>query len=204
MKTLSAYNQQTLMNVIWPEAGTNKALDILRLITISVIGSLLLTVSAKIQVPFYPVPMTMQTFVVLAMAMALGPRLAVAALTLYLAEGAMGLPVFSGTPEKGLGLAYIFGPTGGYLLGFVFATLIVGKLAEKGWDRNFAGTATAMLIGNMAIYVPGILWLGSLLGWDKPVLEWGLYPFLYGDLAKLALATAILPLVWKTLSRLKK
>jgi biotin transport system substrate-specific component len=147
------------------------------------------------------VPLTMQTFVVLVIGMAYGPRLGTATLVLYLAEGAVGLPVFSGTPEKGIGLAYMMGTTGGYLLGFVLAAALCGWLAERGWDRRMATTALAMLLGNIVIYVPGLLWLGSLLGWDKPILEWGLTPFLYGDLAKLALATAVLPVVWRLVKR---
>ncbi len=95
----------------------------------------------------------------------------------------------------------MLGGTGGYLAGFVLAAAVCGWLAERGWDRNLARTAAAMLIGNTLIYVPGLLWLGGLYGWDKPILEWGLTPFLYGDLAKLALATAVLPLAWKWLGR---
>jgi len=168
---------------------------------LAVAGTALLTISAKIQIPFYPVPMTLQTFVVLALGMAYGWRLGGATLLLSLAEGAAGLPVFAGTPEKGIGLAYMLGSTGGYLAGFVLAAAVCGWLAERGWDRNLIRTAAAMVIGNAVIYVPGLLWLGGLYGWDKPILEWGLTPFLAGDLAKLALATAVLPLAWKWLGR---
>ena len=188
----------TLAGAIWP-AG--KANALLRSMVLAVAGTALLTLAAKIQVPFYPVPMTLQTFVVLALGMAYGWRLGAATLLLYLAEGALGLPVFAGTPEKGIGLAYMLGGTGGYLIGFVLAAAICGWLAERGWDRNVAWTALAMLIGNAIIYVPGLLWLGGLFGWDKPILEWGLTPFLLGDLTKLALAAAVLPLAWKWLGR---
>ena len=133
--------------------------------------------------------------------MALGPRLAVATLALYLAQGAVGLPVFAGTPEKGIGIAYMIGPTGGYLVGFVLAAAVCGWLATRGWDRRVATTAAAMLIANVIIYVPGVLWLGALFGFDKPILEWGLYPFVLGDLAKLALAAATMPLVWRWVKR---
>jgi biotin transport system substrate-specific component len=145
--------------------------------------------------------MTMQTFVVLTLAMAYGWRLGGATLLLYMAEGAVGLPVFAGTPEKGIGLAYMLGGTGGYLIGFVLAAALCGWLAERGWDRNVAKTALAMLAGNVIIYVPGLIWLGGLYGWDKPILEWGLTPFVLGDLTKLALAAAVLPLAWKWLGR---
>ncbi|CAM5524910.1 hypothetical protein MAUB1S_08755 [Mycolicibacterium aubagnense] len=160
-------------------------------------GSLLLWASAKVQLPFYPVPLTMQTFAVLAIGAALGWRLGLATVLLYLAEGAAGLPVFAGTPEKGIGLAYMMGPTGGYLLGYLPAAALCGWLAERGWDRSIALTALAMLAGNVMIYLPGLLWLGAIVGWDKPVLAWGLTPFLLGDLLKLGLASAVLPLVWR-------
>ena len=188
----------TLAGTLWPAGKIN---TLLRGVVLAVAGTALLTVSAKIQIPFYPVPMTLQTFVVLAIGMAYGWRLGGATLILYLAEGAAGLPVFAGTPEKGIGLAYMLGGTGGYLAGFVLAAAVCGWLAERGWDRNAARTAAAMLIGNALIYVPGLLWLGGLYGWDKPILEWGLTPFLFGDLAKLALATVVLPLAWKWLGR---
>src|SRR3546814_8781828 len=118
-----------------------------------------------------------------------------------LAEGALGLPVFAGTPEKGLGLAYMAGPTGGYLVGYVLAAAACGWLAERGWDRNVLSATVAMLVGNALIYLPGLLWLGVLFGWDKPILEWGLTPFLLGDLLKLALVAAGLPLAWRMISK---
>ena len=181
----------TLAEVLWPSDA--KAL---RAIVLALIGSAVLWASAKIQVPFYPVPMTLQTLAVLGLGMAYGWRLAFATLLLYLAQGAFGLPVFAGTPEKGIGLAYMMGPTGGYLLGFLLAATLCGWLAERGWDRNVATTALAMLLGNIVIYVPGLLWLGAVVGWDKPVLEWGLTPFLLGDATKLVLAALILPGLW--------
>lgn len=188
----------TLAEVLWPSDA--KAL---RAIVLALIGSAVLWASAKIQVPFYPVPMTLQTLAVLGLGMAYGWRLAFATLLLYLAQGAFGLPVFAGTPEKGIGLAYMMGPTGGYLLGFLLAATLCGWLAERGWDRNVATTALAMLLGNIVIYVPGLLWLGALVGWDKPVLEWGLTPFLAGDATKLVLAALILPGLWTLLGRKK-
>jgi biotin transport system substrate-specific component len=135
--------------------------------------------------------------VVLAMGMAFGSRLAAATFALYLFEGALGLPVFAGTPEKGIGLAYMMGPTGGYLVGQFLAATVVGWLGERGWDRNMVLTAAAMLLGNALIYGPGLFWLGAVVGWDKPVLEWGLTPFIPGDLFKLGLAALILPGLWK-------
>ena len=188
----------TLVDQLWP--GERMA-GALRAAILAIAGTGLLWLSAKIQVPFWPVPMTMQTLVVLVLGMAYGWRLAGATLLLYLAEGAFGLPVFAGTPEKGIGLAYMLGGTGGYLIGFVLAAVVCGWLAERGWDRRVATTALAMLIGNVLIYVPGLLWLGALYGWDKPILEWGLTPFVLGDLTKLALAALALPLAWKLMGR---
>ncbi len=190
----------TLASAVWPP---EKASGMVRNVILAIGGTALLTIAAKIQVPFYPVPMTMQTFVVLAIGMAYGWRLGGATMLLYMAEGAAGLPVFAGTPEKGIGLAYMLGGTGGYLIGFVLAAALCGWLAERGWDRSVAKTALAMLAGNAIIYVPGLLWLGGLYGWDKPILEWGLTPFILGDLTKLALAAAVLPLAWRWLGRPK-
>lgn len=163
-------------------------------------GSLLLTLSAKVQVPFYPVPMTMQTLAVIGLGLALGPVRGAAAVALYLAEGALGLPVFAGTPEKGIGLAYMMGPTGGYLLGYIFAALLAGWLAGRGWDRNVFTAMAAALIAGAVIYVPGLFWLGSVIGWDKPVLALGLFPFIPGDIMKAVLAAVAFPAAWKWLS----
>lgn len=196
--TQHAMTHTTLVDTLWP-AG--KISMMLRGAILAIIGSALLWASAKVQIPFYPVPMTMQTFAVLTLGIAYGSRLGAATLALYLAEGAFGLPVFASTPEKGIGLAYMFGPTGGYLFGFLLAAAACGWLAERGWDRSVTKTAAAMLIGNVIIYVPGLVWLGTLVGWDKPILEWGLTPFLLGDLVKLALAAAVIPAVWKLIGR---
>ncbi len=164
-------------------------------------GSLLIAVSAKVQIPFYPVPMTMQTFMILTIGMAFGWRLGAATVMLYLIQGALGFPVFAGTPEKGVGVAYMAGPTGGYLAGYLLAAASVGWLAERGLSRHALGVVLAMLIGNALIYLPGVLWLGALFGWDKPVLEWGFWPFLAGDGAKLLLAAAALPFAWKLIGK---
>jgi len=169
----------------------------IRNVLLAVAGSLALWISAKVQIPFYPVPITMQTLLVLVIGMAFGWKLGGATVALYLAEGAVGLPVFAGTPEKGLGLAYMFGPTGGYLLGMLLAAIVVGWLATRGWGRNIATTFAAMFIGMAIIYAIGLMWLGSVLGWDKPILAWGLTPFLLGDLVKVGLAMIALPAVWK-------
>ncbi|MCC0043581.1 MAG: biotin transporter BioY [Brucellaceae bacterium] len=164
-------------------------------------ASLLLVLSAKIAVPFYPVPMTMQTLVVIGIGLALGPVRGGAAILLYLAEGAAGLPVFAGTPEKGIGLAYMAGPTGGYLIGFVLAAVTAGLLARRGWDRSPIKATIAALLAGAVIYLPGLLWLGAVIGFDKPLLEFGLYPFIAGDLFKAVLAGLIFTIAWRALGR---
>jgi biotin transport system substrate-specific component len=164
-----------------------------------VAASLLITLSAKMSVPFYPVPLNMQTLVVVGLGVALGPVRGFAAVLLYLTEGAIGLPVFSGTPERGVGLAYMIGPTGGYLMGFLPATALAGWLAKHGWDRNRLSSATAALLAGAIIYIPGLLWLGAVIGYDKPILQFGLQPFIVGDLAKALLAALIFPSAWRWL-----
>ena len=193
--TAQTLQYPSLVNVIWDKPSWARNIILLAA------GVVLLTVSAKLKIPFYPVPMTMQTFMVLVIGMAFGWRLGAATLFAYLAAGAMGLPVFAGTPEKGLGLVYMTGPTGGYLLGFLLGAIATGFLAERGWDRRASTTFLAMLVGNIIIYVPGLMWLGAVLGWEKPIIEWGLTPFLLGDLAKIALAMLVMPAAWKLVGR---
>ncbi len=173
-------------------------------VLLAIAGTLVLWASAKIHIPFYPVPMTMQTFVVLVIGATYGWRLGGATVLLYLAEGAMGLPVFSDTPERGIGLIYMTGPTGGYLLGFVAAAVTVGWLAERGWDRNVFTLIVAMTIGTTLIFSCGLVWLGTFIGWDKPVFALGLTPFIYGAILKIALAGATLPIAWKITHRKTK
>jgi biotin transport system substrate-specific component len=162
-------------------------------------ASVLLTLSAKFTVPFYPVPMSMQTLVAIGLGLALGPARGGAAVLLYLAEGAVGLPVFAGTPEKGIGIAYMVGPTGGYLVGFYLAAVTAGLLARRGWGRNPVTAMAAALVAGAVVYGPGILWLGAVIGFDKPVLELGLYPFITGDIVKAMLAALLFPMAWNAL-----
>jgi len=180
--------------------GSNGRIDAVRAVMLAIAGSLLLWVSAKVSVPFWPVPMTMQPFVVLGLGAAFGWRLGMATVALYLLEGAMGLPVFAGTPEKGIGLAYMAGPTGGYLAGFVLAAGVTGWLAERGFDRNVLTMSLAMLLGMATIYLLGVGYLTSLIGIEK-ALTFGLYPFIPGDIAKIILAAMVFPAAWKWLSR---
>lgn len=162
-----------------------------------VVGIAFLALAAKIKVPMWPVPITMGTFAVLTVGAAYGPRLGLATILGYLIIGALGFDVFAGSSAESAGLTYMMGGTGGYLVGYVLATLALGVAARAGWDRSMPKMAGAMLLGNVIIYVPGLVWLGMLYGWDKPILQWGLTPFLIGDALKLALAAGLLPLVWK-------
>lgn len=164
-------------------------------------GIVVLAISAKVAVPMWPVPITMGTFAVLAIAAGYGARLGLVTILGYLALGALGFDLFAGSSAETSGLAYMLGGTGGYLLGFVLATAAMGLLAARGWDRSMGKMALAMLVGNVLIYVPGLLWLGVLYGWDKPILAWGLTPFLIGDAIKLALAALLLPGIWKVVGR---
>ena len=151
---------------------------------IIILGSLLLTLSAKIKIPFYPVPMTMQTFVVLMLGITLGSKLGAFTVLIYIIEGIFGLPVFSNSPEKGIGLAYFTGPTMGYLIGFVFAAYIAGNVSLK---MNFYKITIIILISVSIIYLLGMLWLGNLLTWNKPIFELGAKPFLFAELFKVTL-----------------
>jgi biotin transport system substrate-specific component len=167
-------------------------------VLLTLVGTLLLTISAKTQIPFWPVPMTMQTYIVLVLGMAYGARLGVATVGVYLVFGAMGLPVFAGTPEKGVGLAYMLGPTGGYLMGFLVAAWLCGALAARGFDRGFVKTLIAMSIGHVVIFMFGVAWLAQLMGFTKAFAV-GVAPFWAATIAKTLLGVVTLPLAWKLL-----
>lgn len=171
-----------------PEEGTAR---IVALAGFAVLGTLILWASAKVSVPFWPVPMTLQTGAVALLAAAYGWRLGAATVLLYLLEGAIGLPVFEGTPAKGIGLSYMVGTTGGYLIGFAVSAAVIGWLVEQGWDRNPLKLFSAMVLGDAFVFALGVLWLGTVIGWDKPILKFGFYPFVLGDLVKMALAAAL-------------
>ncbi|MCG8626507.1 MAG: biotin transporter BioY [Proteobacteria bacterium] len=166
-------------------------------ILLVLLATLALAISAKLQVPFYPVPITMQTYVVLFIGFAFGARLAAITLLTYLLEGALGFPVFAQSGGQTAGILYLLGPTGGYLAGFVLAAVVCGWCAERHWDRTPLGTAAAALIGLVIIFACGLGWLGSVAGWDKPILAWGLVPFLPGEVFKLGLLSATMPLAWR-------
>ena len=165
-----------------------KQTKIIKYIFIALLGSILLAISTKIKIPFYPVPMTMQTLVVLFIGICFGWKIGVATISLYLFEGIIGLPVFAGTPEKGIGLTYFVGPTMGYLVGFIFATFVAGYL---NFNTNILFVFLKLIFSVSIIYILGMLWLGNLIGWDKPILEFGLKPFLFAELFKISLLTIL-------------
>lgn len=159
----------------------------LRAVALCIGASLLMTLAAKVSVPFYPVPMTLQGSVAVLAGLVLGPRLALAAMCLYLAEGMIGLPVFSGTPERGIGLIYMAGPTGGFLIGFVLTAWLAGWLSRR-LQPSLAGTFLVAVASIAAMYLPGLLWLGQFTGYGPGLLAAGLFPFLLGDAVKAAIA----------------
>jgi biotin transport system substrate-specific component len=184
---------RSLLEVAWPQGV--RGFGALAAI---VLGVGLLTLSAKIQVPFWPVPMTLQTLAVLMLGMVCGPWLAVAVVVAYLLVGAAGLPVFAGTPERGIGLAYMMGPTAGFLAGFVLAAPVAGVLAARGWGSTFLSCAGAMLLGHAVIVLSGVVWLVVLMG-ARRAIDVGLLPFLIPGLAKSALGAVLVPLLWGSL-----
>ena len=170
---------------------------ILKYLLIIFLGSILLTISSKIKIPFYPVPMTMQTFVVLFLGMSFGYKIGLATFSLYLLEGIIGLPVFSNSPEKGVGIIYFTGPTMGYLIGFLFATFLAGYFNFK---VNIFYAFLKLIISVSVIYILGVFWLGNLIGWDKPIIQLGVTPFLLAELFKVS----ILAILSKKIIKLKK
>ncbi len=169
---------------------------------LAIAGSAVIALAAQVSLQIGPVPMTLQTLAVLAVGMALGARLAGVTLLLYLAEGAMGLPVFSGGKS---GLATLMGPSGGYLFGYVAAAVLVGWLSERGWDRSVLWTACAMALGNAVLYAPGLVQLQIVTGADwAQVWAWGAGPFLLGDAVKIAIAALAMPAAWAAVGWLKR
>ena len=163
---------------------TNSIQKILKVFILIFVGTVALTISAKLKIPFYPVPMTMQTFVVLFLGMAFGYKIGLATVGVYLLEGIIGIPVFSNSPEKGVGLIYFTGPTMGYLIGFLSAVFFAGYLNFK---SNIFLIFIKLILAVSTIYLLGVLWLGTLIGWDKPILQLGVSPFLLAELFKICL-----------------
>ena len=166
----------------------NTQSQIIKALLVIFIGSIILTISAKIKIPFYPVPMTMQTFVVLFLGISFGYKVALATISLYLLEGIIGLPVFSNSPEKGVGLIYFTGPTMGYLIGFLSACFLASFVK---YDDNYVVIFIKLILSVSSIYILGVLWLGTLIGWDKPIFDLGVAPFLLAEFFKICLLTIL-------------
>tara|TARA_B100000963_G_C22288063_1_gene520166 strand:- start:95 stop:646 length:552 start_codon:yes stop_codon:yes gene_type:complete len=166
----------------------NTQSQIIKSLIVIFFGSIILAISAKIKIPFYPVPMTMQTFVVLFLGISFGYKIAIGTVGLYLLEGIIGFPVFSNSPEKGVGLVYFTGPTMGYLIGFLVASFLASFVK---YDDNYFKIFIKLIISVSTIYILGILWLGILIGWDKPIYELGVMPFLFAEFFKIALLTVL-------------
>ena len=173
-----------------------ESFNILKKITLVLLGTLLLTISAKIKVPFYPVPMTMQTFVVVLIGITFGWKLGLATIFAYLFEGAVGLPVFAGTPEKGIGISYMIGPTGGYLIGFITSVFIAGFV---NLNKNIFVKFLLITLSIFAIYITGVPWLAYLAGWEVAYV-WGIKNFLLAEFFKIS----ILVLTSKKLLKVRK
>ncbi len=173
---------------------------IVKVILVAILGTLLLAISAKIKIPFYPVPMTMQTFIVLFLGITLGPKIGLLTVSLYLLEGIFGLPVFAGTPEKGVGFIYFAGPTMGYLIGFLVAVYFAGLFK---YDKGLINTFLKLIFSVSFIYILGIIWLGILIGWEKPIFKLGAEPFLLAELFKMLLLSFLTPALLKTKKLIK-
>ena len=163
-----------------------KQSKLIKYVFFALMGSIVLAVSSKVKIPFYPVPMTMQTLIVLVIGIGFGWKLGLATVSLYLFEGIIGLPVFSGTPEKGVGLICFTGPTMGYLLGFLVTVYISGKFV---YDNNLLKNFLKLLLATSFIYILGMSWLGNFIGWDKTIFQLGAQPFLLAELFKILIAT---------------
>ncbi|MER9419193.1 biotin transporter BioY [Mesorhizobium sp. M0306] len=192
-----ATTMRPLISLALPEKGAARLAGQLLL---AIAGTLLLILSAKTKVMLGPVDISMQTLAVFLIAAAFGMRLGVATLLLYMAEGALGLPVFQSTPEKGIGIAYMLGSTGGYLAGFVVMAAIVGWAADRGWDRHPIKLFNAMLVAEIVMMAMGFAWLALLIGPEKS-WQFGVVPFIVGDLIKVALAASLVPAVWSLLKQ---
>ena len=192
---------QTLMNAMLlrtSSSGTEQQVSIIGKLIVLLLCVAILSLSAHFKVPFYPVPMTLQTLVVLLIGMSYGLHLGGATILSYLLLGAFGAPVFSG----GVGFVYLVGPTGGYLVGFFVAAAVLGFLTERGMGQNWVTSAVLAVIGTVIIYALGLSWLTSIIGFEKAV-QFGLMPFVFGDCLKMVIVTLSIPLAWKLLERLR-
>ena len=167
---------------------------LVKYILIVFLGSIFLTISAKVKIPFYPVPMTMQTFVVLFLGLSFGYKIGLATISLYLIEGIVGLPVFSNSPERGVGLVYFTGPTMGYLIGFLTACFLASFVKI---EDNYFLIFVKLILSVSTIYLLGVIWLGTVIGWEKPIIELGVKPFLLAESFKIILLTILAKKIFK-------
>ncbi len=172
----------------------NSQTRIIKSLLVIFLGSIVLAISAKVKIPFYPVPMTMQTFVVLFLGISFGYKIALATVGLYLLEGIVGIPVFSNSPERGVGLLYFTGPTMGYLIGFLSASFLASYIKN---EDNYLTIFIKLTLSVSTIYILGVLWLGTLIGWDKPIIELGVMPFLLAETFKIVLLTILTKKIFK-------
>ena len=177
-----------------------------RRLTLVVVGIFILTLFSKIKIPIWPspVPINLATLSVLTIGLTYGPKLGLTTVFGYLIIGTLGFDIFANSSAKVNGMEYMLGGTGGYLFGYLLATIALGFLARAGWDRNVFKIVLALIIGNALIYIPGIFWLAELYTWNKPILAWGLTPFLIGDALKILLAALVIPSMWKFIGSAKK
>ena len=184
---------------LYTGTGANNINRLFIRLFLALIGSVFLIISAKVQIPFYPVPMTMQTLVVLMIGMSYGAPLAASTVFLYLFQGAIGLPVFA----NGTGLAYMMGPTGGYLVGFFLSAILLGLLASKGWGKTWQTTAVAMILGVGVIFTIGVSWLAVFIGFEAAIIN-GFLPFIYADFLKIIIASFAMPAAWSVVDSFLK
>ena len=177
-----------------------------RRLTLVVVGIFILTLFSKIKIPIWPspVPINLATLSVLTIGLTYGPKLGLTTVFGYLIIGTLGFDIFANSSAKVNGMEYMLGGTGGYLFGYLLATIALGFLARAGWDRNVFKIVLALIIGSVLIYIPGIFWLAKLYTWNKPILAWGLTPFLIGDALKILLATLVIPSMWKFIGSARK
>ena len=179
---------------------TSRIEKIFKLTILAIVGTILITISAKVKIPFYPVPMTMQTFVILLIGITLGYKIGLTTVALYLFEGIIGLPVFSNSPEKGIGITYFIGPTMGYLIGFLVAVYFAGAFK---YNKGILNTFLKLIVSVSFIYILGVIWLGTVIGWEKPIFKLGVQPFLLAELFKILLLLFLIPTLLKAKKLIK-
>ncbi|MGU9979313.1 biotin transporter BioY [Phreatobacter sp. HK31-P] len=191
----------TIAATLWPSTTTHLAAGtLIRPVLLIAAGVCLITLGAKASVPFWPVPLTLQTLAISVVAAAYGFRLGVATVAAYLLAGLLGAPVFAG---MNVGVAPFMGPTGGFLAGFVVMAAIIGAAADRGWDKAWPKILAAMALANVVVFVPGLFWLGTFTGFGAQLLAAGLWPFALGTVVKTALAAALMPAAWAIVRRLR-